>query len=62
MTRRDADHVPAFAYHCLSPRYDRVIAATRRERELKRALLVQETIRPALIVLALTSGPDTLAL
>lgn len=62
MTDRDADYVPALAYHSLTPLYDRVVAATTRERTVKRALMVQAAIRPEHVVLDLASGTGTLAL
>ena len=62
MTDRDADYVPALAYHWLTPLYDRVVAATTREQEVKRALIVQAAIRPEHVVLDLASGTGTLAL
>ena len=62
MTERDATYVPALAYHWLTPLYDRVVAATTREREVKRALIAQAAIRPGHVVLDLASGTGTLAL
>jgi ubiquinone/menaquinone biosynthesis C-methylase UbiE len=62
VTGRDADYVPALAYHWLTPLYDRVVAATTREREVKRALIVQAAIRSEHVVLDLASGTGTLAL
>lgn len=59
MTDRDADYVPALAYHGLTPLYDRVVAATTREREVKHALMVQAAIRPEHVVLDLASGTGT---
>ena len=62
MTVRDADYIPALAYHWLTPLYDRVVAVTTREREVKCALIVQAAIRPEHVVLDLASGTGTLAL
>lgn len=62
MRDRDADYVPALAYHRLTPLYDRVVAATTRERRVKGALIVQAAIRPEHVVLDLASGTGTLAL
>ena len=62
MTDHHDDYVPALAYHRLTPLYDRVVAATTREQEVKRALIVQATIRPEHVVLDLASGTGTLAL
>lgn len=55
-------YVPALAYHWLTPFYDRVVAVTTREHEVKRALIVQAAIKPEHVVLDLASGTGTLAL
>ncbi len=64
-TRADpsaSPYVPALAYHWLTPFYDRVVAVTTREHEVKRALIVQAAIKPEHVVLDLASGTGTLAL
>ncbi len=55
-------YVPALAYHWLTPFYDRVVAFTTREREVKHALIAQAAIKPEHVVLDLASGTGTLAL
>jgi ubiquinone/menaquinone biosynthesis C-methylase UbiE len=54
--------VPALGFHCLTPLYDTIVAATARERTVKRALIRQAGLEPGQLVLDLGSGSGTLAI
>jgi len=56
------DYVPALGYRWLTPFYDIVVAATTRERTLKKALICQADIQPDQHVLDLACGTGTLSI
>lgn len=59
---RESRYVPALGFHCLTPLYDTVVAATGRERTVKQALIRQAGLADGQAVLDLASGTGTLTI
>ena len=60
MASQDPNHVPPLRFHALTGIYDRVLAATTRERYFKKALLARVSLPQCAVLLDLGCGTGTM--